>query len=237
MIKAVAVMVLLATGAKADSGDTVKVSVGGERSFQIGDSARTATLSLEPTDSTSYFDINVGGLVRMETDDVKTGYGVGFGVDYTRLSAVTFRLSVDLTWFESLKPPDRRLDLTNYLIDLGVLLQPSVSRFEPYVGGGLSFYGNHIAKPEDQPLVGDIYEEGMTYDHNAGTGFGGHIRAGGKFRLSGKVKLALDLKYAFIKPKVDYLWVNPISGEPESDEIKLDMEALSVWLGVSFPVR
>ena len=107
---------------------------------------------------------------------------------------------------------------------------------QPYIGGGLSFYGNHTDESPGLP-VGDVYEEGINYEDNARTGFGVHLRAGTDFRIAGNVRLWADIKYTFVRPEIEYRWVDPITLAERTEVIELNMETPSISIGVSFPIK
>jgi hypothetical protein len=224
-----------ASGSSA-AGDSVRVSIGDRQEYQFPDSQRTFELSLEPVDSAAAFEFAVGGLVRSSTDDVKTGYGASVWVDYSRFSPLVLRASIDVTWYEAQKPAVQGLDLTGFHIDLSAVFRPFHTRVRPLIGGGLSFYGNHM---EDNPglPVGDVYEEGIYYQNEARTGFGLHIRGGVDVRLTTKTRISMDLKYAFVRPEIEYVWTDQVTQVEKRDIVKLDMQTLSAFLGVSFPIR
>lgn len=216
--------------------DSARVPINYRPDHQFPDSLKSFSLNLEPSDTVSNFSATIGGMIRFSTNDANTGYGATFGAHWHRFSPLLLRAAADISFYDSERPEIEGFNIFGLQIDMSLLLSPLQTRARPYLGGGLTFYIDHTDEDPRLP-PGDFYEEGIVYGSKAKSGFGVHLRGGTDFQISANLRLWLDIKYAFVRPDIVYHWDDPITRTEQTRSVELNMEAPSIALGVTFPIK
>lgn len=171
------------------------------------DSTRQRKIDFEypPKDSIKYIEATIGPLWTASTDDIKSGFGGTFILDYTRFSPAIIRGDLQLTWHKFKDSLFENARFVALLVELDILFRPDFEFVRPFAGAGLSFYYNSYPSEE---YCGEFtlgpYDESHTCNYEYGSGFTGNLVAGSIFRITDRLGIALQGKYIFARPGFEY---------------------------------
>ncbi len=186
-----------------------------------------------PKDSIKYIEASLGPLWGSSTDDIKSGFGGTFILDYTRFSPVLIRGDMQLTWHKFKDSLFENAKFVSLLVELDFILRPDFEFIRPFAGAGLSFYYNSY--PADE-YCGEFtlgpYDESHTCNYEYGSGLTGNLVAGSIFRITNKLGILIQGKYLFARPGFEYVLYDPSDGESKVKD-SYNMRNFTIVLGLN----